>query len=1116
MPAVAITDHGNMFGVMEFYKTALKENVKPIIGMEAYVSKQPIGTKFNGGNIKKIYNHLVLLAKNLHGYKNLIKLATFGYLQGFYYRPLIDDAMLEEHSEGLIGLSGCLKGIIPELLINDRRNEAVDRLKKYLDIFNGEFYLEIMDHGIDEEIIARQHLLDLSQDMSVPVVATNDSHYLKKEHAEAHEVMLCIQTQTTMSDPNRFKLSSHEMYFKTGEEMEQLFIAVPEAIENTRIIADKCNVLLDHGKFYLPKSKIPEPDIHLGADKYLEKLAYEGLAKRFPKIDKKLDHRLAEELSVIQRMRFSDYFLVVKDFTDFAKKNGIPVGPGRGSAAGSLVSYALGITNIDPLRYGLLFERFLNKDRVTMPDIDMDFCFERRDEVIKYVKQRYGEDCVSQIITFGSMNARAVVRDVGRAMDVPLNEVDRLAKMIPTTVGVTLKYALETINELRTTVESNPIYKQMFEYAQIFEGMARHASTHAAGVVIAPEPLINYLPLYKSQKTDEITTQYSMNYIEDIGLLKMDILGLRTLTVINDCVDMVRNKGVNLDLEKIPLDDKKTYELFAKGHTVGVFQFEGSGMRDYLRKLKPETIEDLTAMNALYRPGPLSNNMVDDFIKRKHGENPIEYIHPKLESILRETYGVIIYQEQVMQIAGELAGFSLGHADILRRAMGKKNSEMMRQKKEEFVAGCVKNNVSKTIANELFDLIDKFAGYGFNKSHSAGYALVAYQTAYLKTYYPCEFMAATMSSEMDQTDRIVRLIEECSQMDIPLLPPDIMKSEVKFAVETEGVRFGLGAIKNVGQTAAQALINEREKFKNDRHFYKLCENIDVRVINKKVLESLIQAGALDSIEGSRSQKITSIDRALAYAQYSQAEKEKGQTNIFGSGEEQQGTLKEYPPLTADKEWLLYETLAHEKDVLGFYLSGHPLDKYRDEVESLSSHSIADLPERDDGVPVRLGCIITQTKILPTKRDVSKTIAFITIEDYTGAIDATLFSETYAKYRALVKPDAVVFIRGKLSKREEGKPKVLVDELIPIESARSLFAKKVIISLTAQGLEPVLLKSLVGIVQKSPGKCELIIEVAATNNARLTMKSGKYKINPDTVTLAQLRDILGEDSVRLAV
>jgi DNA polymerase-3 subunit alpha len=1120
MSSVAITDHGNLFGAIGFYQKAIQIKIKPIIGMEAYVAQSSIENEKNSKGFKnRAYNHLIILAKNLKGYKNLIKLASLAYEKGFYYKPRIDDTMLEQYSEGLLGMSACIKGVIPELLLNDKRRDAEDKLQQYRDIFQGDFFIELMDHGIDEELIANQRLVDLAHDKDIPLVATNDTHYLKKEHSSAQEIKLCIQTQTTMSDPKRFKLSTQELYFKSTQEMESLFETMPDAIANTKMVADKCNVLLDFSSRNLPKFPLTGEDKDMGVDKYLAKLAHEGLKTKYRKVTTEIEERLEEELSVIHTMDFSDYFLVVKDFTDFSRKNDIPVGPGRGSAAGSLTSYALGITNIDPMQYDLIFERFLNRERVTMPDIDIDFCFERREEVIQYCKQKYGEDCVTQIITFGSMNAKGVVRDVGRALDIAYDEVDKLAKLIPNTPKVTLKIALDNSKELRETVESNPQYKKLFEEAQVLEGMARHASTHAAGIIIAPEPLTNFLPLFKNPKTGDTTSQYSMNYIENIGLLKIDILGLRTLTVIHDCVKTVLKKDKTFDLETIPLDDKATFKLFSAGDTVGIFQFESSGMRDYLRKLQPENIEDLIAMNALYRPGPLGSNMVDDFIKRKHGEKKIEYIHEKLEPILKETYGILVYQEQVMRIASDLGGFTMGNADILRWAMGKKKLELMREKQGEFLDGCGKNGINRKTAEKIFDHIDKFAGYGFNKSHSAGYALIAYQTAYLKVNYPREFIAATLSSELDQTDRIVTLLDECRQMGIEIKPPDIMKSEVKFTVEDNAIRFGLGAIKNVGKAAMSSLIEERSNFEHAQYFYEFCEYVDSRTVNKKVLESLIKSGALDSLEGSRSQKFQSIEIALNFSQHSSAERDKGQTNIFSLDDDSQTRImgNEYPPLTVDEEnnWSRYDILGHEKDILGFYLSGHPLDRYCDELEGLSTHRICDLPELNSNTQVRNGGIVTSSKIYSQKHDPSKSIAFITIEDFSGSIEAILFDENFSKYRTLIDVGTMIFVSGKLSRKEEDNPKITIDEIIPIEQARKSFTKKVLISLTAQGLEPSSLDSLDSVARKAKGDCVLLIEVKTSSNQRLQMQSDKYLINPNDKTISELRELLGTDSVKIA-
>ncbi len=1112
MPAVALTDHGNMFGTIEFYNAALRRNINPIIGMEAYISKEPIETR-NLNGIKEAYNHMVLLARNMEGYKNLIKLASIGYEKGFYYRPTIDDDYLEKYSKGLIGTSACIKGLIPELLLKDKRDEARDKVRQYLDIFDGEFYIELQDHGIDEELIAKERLIDLAREMDVKLIVTNDGHYRKKEHAKAHEIMLCIRTKTTMSDPNRFRLTSQELYFKNRAELEELFPDIPDAFDNTLDIAKKCNVIFEFGKLNLPKFPIPEEYKETGADPYLTDLCKEGLEKKIGKITEEVEKRLNYELTVIQKMNFSEYFLVVKDFTDFARNNQIPVGPGRGSAAGSLVSYSLGITNLNPMDYDLLFERFLNPERVTMPDIDIDFCYERRDEIIQYVRERYREECVTQIITFGKMNAKGVIRDVGRAMDLPYEEVDRIAKLIPDTLGIKLKDALQNSGELADHVNSNAVYKQLFEYAEILEGMERHSSVHAAGIVIAPKPLTEFLPLYKEPRSGKTTTQYTMNYIEDIGLLKMDILGLRNLTVISDAVKMIAEKGVELNIEIIPLNDKKTYNLFARGDTIGVFQFESTGMRDYLRKLKPESIEDLTAMNALYRPGPLGNNMVDDFILRKHGEVDVKYIHPMLEPILNETYGVIVYQEQVMRIAGDLAGFSLGEADLLRRAMGKKKVEIMEQKAKEFNEGAAKKGIDKKIAAEIFDHIAKFAGYGFNKSHSAAYSLIAYQTAYLKAHHPSEFMAANLSSEKDNTDRIVVLLEECRHMGIDILPPDVMKSGVNFTVEDGAIRFGLAAIKNVGSGAMGCLIEQRENYVNSKHFFEFCEQCDIKSINKKVLESLIKAGALDSLPWTRTEKYESIETALNYAHQSSLERERGQTNIFDSVDPGEETSKEYPSQPIIEQWSKYETLAREKEVLGFYISGHPLDKYRDELTGLSTTPIEELSELENNTVIRNGGIIVALKVTPTKRD-KKNMAFFTLEDFSGSIEAVLFADLYEEYKNIVKEDKMVFLKGKISKREEDNPKIIVEEMHPISKARQIYAKKVLVNLTSSGLDRNTLESLESIFEKHKGNCTLFFNVRTSLDEELIMKSKKYKLDPGDRSITAIRKILGKDNVRI--
>jgi len=791
MPALALTDHGNMFGAVEFYKTARKKDLKPIIGVEAYVAP---GSRKERKSDKKISDtsfHLVLLAKNLAGYRNLMRLVSIGYLEGFYYRPRVDKEMLQKYSEGLIALSACLKGEVPYYLLKKGYDAAKQSALEYREIFKDDYYLEIHNHGIDEENQVREGLRELGGELSIPLVATNDIHYLKREHYLPHDVLICLQTGKDRDDPKRLRYTTDQIYFKSQSEMAQSFSEFQSALDITSEIAEKCNLELDFDTTYLPKFEIPENEGAVSLADYLKKLTYEGAKNRFGEITQEVDERLNHELNIINEMGYPSYFLIVMDFIRYAKSKCIPVGPGRGSAAGSLVCYCLEITNINPLQYNLIFERFLNPERVNMPDIDIDFCYERREEIIEYVKDKYGEENVTQIITFGTMAARAVIRDVGRVLKISYGDVDRIAKMIPAVPNMTLDKALEAVPDLKKLAKQDE-YSQLVDYSKTLEGLARHASTHAAGVVITPDELTNYTPIYKSSQGD-VTTQYDMKILEDIGVLKMDFLGLRTLTVLDKTLKTLSRKGIEIELNEIPLDDKETYEIFSKGETVGIFQFESSGMRDYLRKLKPQVFEDLIAMNALYRPGPME--WIDDFIKRRHSQKKIEYLHPLMEPVLKETYGVIVYQEQVMRIASELAGFSMGNADLLRRAMGKKKAELMAEQRSLFLEGCEKKNIEKKLANEIFDLMDKFAGYGFVKPHSTCYALIAFQTAYLKKHHAAEFMAATLSSEMGSKNRVVILVDECKRMGITVEPPDVNASYFDFIVKDNAIRFGLGAVK---------------------------------------------------------------------------------------------------------------------------------------------------------------------------------------------------------------------------------------------------------------------------------------------------------------------------------
>ncbi|OGC78448.1 MAG: DNA polymerase III subunit alpha [candidate division Zixibacteria bacterium RBG_16_50_21] len=1110
LPALAITDHGNMFGAIEFYRKAIQAGIKPILGMEAYVAPHDLHQKEQIKGIPDTGYHLVLLVKNLAGYKNLIKLATIGYLEGFYFRPRIDKKVLKEHSEGLIAFSSCLSGEIPVNLLDNREKEAEEIARQFLDIFGeGSFFIELQDHDLDEERKAKALLVSLSKKLNIPLVATNDCHYLKKEHAQAHDALLCIQTGKSITDTDRLKFGTDQVYFKSPDEMKALFSEYPSAIENTLRIAEECNLQLEFGKLHLPHFPLPSGFGNL--DEYLEFQGKRGLAKRYSHVTPGMEERLGYELSVIKQMGFAGYFLIVKDFIDYARLHDIPVGPGRGSAAGSLVAYALGITNIDPIKYGLIFERFLNPERISMPDIDIDFSDKGRDRIIEYVINRYGKENVAQIITFGSMAARAVVRDVGRVMDMAYSEVDRIAKMIPAEVDMTLHKALEVQPELKKLVDNNPNISKLISYSQVLEGLSRHASTHAAGVVIAPSKLIDFVPLYKSNK-DEVTTQYDMTGIEDIGLLKIDFLGLRTLTVIDDALARLnRSKNMDLSIEQIPLDDLKVYQLFAKGETVGVFQFESPGMREYLKKLKPETLDDLTAMNALYRPGPLDAHMVDEYIDRKRGFKEIKYEHPSLEPILKETYGVIVYQEQVIKIASETAGYTLSRADILRKAMGKKIAELMKKQRDDFIKGAKSRGISKETAEKIFDQIDTFGRYGFNKSHSLAYALVAYQTAYLKTHYPLEFMAATLTSELGDTDRIVVLLEECKRMGIEVLHPDLNDSFADFQVTGNKLRFGLAAIKNVGLSAVESIVTAREKSGKFTSIFDFCSRVDLRLVNRKSQESLIVAGAFDSVNSNRAVLVSGLDLALQYGQAKQKEKAGGQTSLFAGSVHKDSSAS--PSLPEVSAWDLYDTLSKEKEILGFYLSGHPLSDYKLELQKLCTHnteSVTDIPDNRD---VTMGGIIVATKANVDRK--GKQMAFATLEDFTGRVELIIFSDVYERCRPLVKSDSLVLVKGTSSTREGEKPKIIVQDISGLGEAWKTAGGNLHLQLSSRDLDSDAITRLKEILKSYPGQTRVILHVDGLED-KLSLKLKDAEVAPNPVLYRDLTLLLGEENVRFEV
>ena len=1113
MPAIAITDHGNMFGVIQFFQKVKKAGIKPIIGMEAYIAPRSRKDRSGKGKGENAF-HLLLLAKNCQGYQNLMKLSSIGFLEGFYYKPRIDKEVLQKYHEGLIALSACIGGEVPFKIIHNDYDGAKKAAVFYQELFKDDYYLEIQDHGIPEESVALEGMVSLSKELDIPLVATNDTHYLKKEHAEAHDILLCIQTGKDFEDPKRLKFSSEEIYFKSTEEMEVLFKDYPESLSTTLEIADKCDLEIDFKSQHFPIFEVPQKSNAKTLDAYLEECCWEGANLRYEVITDEIKKRLEYELSVIIEMGYSGYFLIVMDFIKHAKKMGIPVGPGRGSAAGSIVAYVLEITNVEPLQYNLLFERFLNPERVSMPDIDIDFCYEQREKVIEYVREKYGRENVCQIITFGSMKSRAVIRDVGRVLKIPYGEVDQIAKQIPQ--FSTLDDAITKSMEFKELVELNESNTMLYRNAIVLEGLSRHASTHAAGVVIAPGELTQYVPLFKPPNSDDITTQFDMKSLENVGLLKMDFLGLRTLTVMDHAIKAIEKRhGIQIDIDHIPYDDLETYKIFSNGDTVGVFQFESTGMREYLRKLQPESIGDLTAMNALYRPGPM--DWIDDFIDRKQGRIPVEYPHDLMESVLKETYGVIVYQEQVMQIASKLGGFSLGGADILRRAMGKKDEKLMTEQRAVFAEGAKKNDINKEKANEIFDLIAKFAGYGFNKSHAACYSVVAYQTAYLKAHYPKEFMAANLTSEMGNTDRIVVLIDECQKMKIPILPPDINESRAYFFATDGGIRFGLGAIKNVGFGAIESIIEGRNKITRFKSIYDLCENINLRLVNKKVFESLIQCGAMDSLEGHRAQLLAALPKAIQFAQSKQLMIDSGQGSLFDTGEDSDSASKNlmlHPDLPEIDEWTNTENLRLEKELIGLYISGHPLMAYQDDIEAFSNPMISRLCEMPTGQIVRICGIVSELRTLYDRKD--RAMAFITLEDFTGSARLIAFADAYEKYKHLIHKEKMIIVSGKADRKsDEDECTIIVSEVALLEKARDSYAKKLSIKLNAKDMTHERMDQIEKILKDSPGQCNLYMNVIPNESDNgMWLKSNKFTVNPTRNTVQNLRELLGKENVAI--
>ena len=1085
MPAVAITDHGNLFGGVEFYQAATKKGIKPILGCEMYIQSHGSRLDKTVRRGHEPYHHLVLLAMDQEGYRNLCKLISIGHLEGFYYKPRIDKEVLRQYSKGLIALSGCLSGEMAEAALNGGIPAAKKIADELIDIFKDRFYLEVQGNSLPEQQRLNKILLELSNTFSIPAVATNDCHYLHRKDAAAHDALLCIQTGKMLQDQDRMKFGSDEFYFRTGQEMQEIFPDRPDLLKNTMDVAARCDVHFDFKTYYFPKF---EPPQGLTLDSYLEKEAWQGLEERWAFIKthlkeeeiqearKKYEDRLKREIGMIHQMGFSGYFLIVADFINYAKDQTIPVGPGRGSAAGSLVAFCLKITDMDPLPYNLLFERFLNPERISMPDMDIDFCMNRRDEVIRYVQQKYGN--VGQIITFGKMKAKAVVRDVGRVMNVPYKEVDRIAKLIPNALNITLEDACRMEPRLKELEEKDPNIRELLSIARSLEGLNRHASTHAAGVVISDQPLVNFVPLYRGQH-DEIVTQYDMKAIEKIGLIKFDFLGLKTLTVIDHALKIIkRTHSHEIRINEIPLDDAEVYKALSLADTAGIFQLESSGMKDLIVKMKPSVFPDLIALVALYRPGPLGSGMVDEFINRKHGKVEVKYELPQLEPLLNETYGVIVYQEQVMQIASALADFTLGDADLLRRAMGKKKPEEMATQREKFLKGAENKKVPARKAAKIFDLMAKFAEYGFNKSHSAAYALITYQTAYLKAHYPVEYMASLLTHEMSNSDKVIAYIQDCREHGIAILPPDINQSFSGFSVVGEKeIRFGLAAVKNVGEAAIESMIEARKRvgeFKSLRHF---CEEIDLRKVNRRVLESLIKCGALDSLKVSRTQAFHRLDAILEQASRIQRQKSLGQGALFGLSADA-SEEKVNPPIP---EWSPKERLGFEKEALGFYITGHPLNDYFDVLQVRATADTEMIRGLEEEKEVSFGGVASSLKEITTKS--GERMAFVVVEDLKGTVSVTIFSELYKRVHPLVKSDEPIFIRG-IAECGEESVKVIARELVSLQyiksGTNSETLREVHVYLSAAQLTRIHLESLHTLFKTHQGEAPVSIHIKQAN------------------------------------
>ncbi len=1120
-PAVAMTDHGNIFGAVHFVYAARTHGIKPIVGCELYICKNDDHTAPPEGDK---YNHLLVLAENDEGYRNLVKITSEASLRGFYYKPRVSKKFLAEHSRGLIGLSGCLAGELCEKLLDGNYDSARQVAGSYQDIFGKDnFFLEIQDQGLDEEHRIRQDLMRLEKDIGIPMVATNDSHYLCQDDAPAHDVLLCVQTGKSIQDTNRLKFHGDQFFIKSHEEMQRLFGDTPAVLSRTVDIAERCSIKMEKVHNPFPHFDVP-PEYTL--DDYFEHVAREGFAARMRTLQdlqargnltlKKpisdYTQRLSSEIDIIRQMKFSGYFLIVWDFIRYAKEKNIPVGPGRGSAAGSLVSYAMGITDLDPLQHELLFERFLNPERVSMPDIDIDFCMNRRGEVIDYVTRKYGRDQVAQIITFGTMAAKAAIKDVGRAMDIPYNDVDRIAKMLPLTLGITIPKALSESGPLKTAYESEPQVRALIDTAQRLEGLVRNAGVHAAGVVISPIPLTDLVPLHKT-KNGEIVTAFDMKAVEKLGLLKMDFLGLTTLTVLDDALKLIlARRGEPLDLSTIPLDDQETYEkVFHRALTSGVFQFESQGMRDVLRRYRPVSVEDLTALNALYRPGPIQGGMIDDFIERKHGRRKVQYELPELEEILKETLGVIVYQEQVMQIAHRLAGYSLGEADLLRRAMGKKDSAGMEGQRESFVKGARDRKYPEKKVEKIFDLIHQFAGYGFNKSHSAAYALLAFQTAYLKTHFPVEFMAALLTSETGNTDSVVKYINECREMGIPVEPPDINVSDANFTPHGEAIRFGLAAVKNVGRATIDAVLAVRARDGKFASIFQFCEKVDSRMLNKRVLESMVKSGAMDSL-GRRAQLMAVLDRAIEQAQKNQRDADSGQHGLFGVFQQEAGPAHDLPRVP---DWDESQRLSFEKEVLGFFITGHPLEKYASKLQefrALTLQEICDIKTGTGKDEIVTAGVLSGLKVMKSRK--GEMYAQGMLEDMTGKAEIVVFPEAYRRLAAQLKLDVPILVRAAVRVEEDAAPKLMIAQITALQDAEPRMARSLRIRLSLESANEATVDALHSIFIERKGEASVLFDLDRTGEFMVVMEAEGYNVHPDRAFVERVEELCGRGCVRV--